>query len=158
MVQEATTVERPSKEQTAARQGSQARKRKASAKRKTSIGKRNAELGRRGEDAAARFLYRRGYEIVERNWTCPAGEADIVARDGETVVFVEVKTRSSCEKGLPSEAVDAEKRERYERIAALFLQGFDVVDVPVRFDIVSIVVIAPDRALIRHHINAFCSA
>ncbi|WP_146001841.1 hypothetical protein [Eggerthella timonensis] len=46
-------------------------------------------------------------------------------------------------------------RDRYERIAALFLQGYDVVDVPVRFDIVSIVVIAPDRAMIRHHINAF---
>ena len=44
---------------------------------------------------------------------------------------------------------------RYERIAALFLQGFDVVDVPVRFDIVSIVAISPDRAMIRHHINAF---
>lgn len=95
------------------------------------------------------------YEIVERNWTCAAGEADIIARDEETVVFVEVKTRSSCERGLPSEAVDAEKRERYERIAALFLQGYDVVDVPVRFDIISLVVIGPDRAMIRHHINAF---
>ncbi len=121
-------------------------------------GKRNADLGRRGEDAAARFLDRRGYEIVERNWTCSAGEADIVARDGDAVVFVEVKTRSSCEKGFPSEAVDAEKRERYERIAAQFLQGYDAVDVPVRFDIVSIVVISPDRAMIRHHINAFCGA
>ena len=70
-------------------------------------------------------------------------------------MFVEVKTRSNTEKGLPSEAVDAGKRRRYERIAALFLQGFDVVDVPVRFDIVSIVAISPDRAMIRHHINAF---
>ncbi|MFR1640991.1 MAG: YraN family protein [Eggerthellaceae bacterium] len=99
-----------------------------------------------------------GYEIVERNWTCAAGEADIVARDGETVVFVEVKTRSSCDKGMPAEAVDAAKRERYERIAALFLQGYDAVDVPVRFDIVSIVAIAPDRALVRHHIDAFGAA
>lgn len=123
--------------------------------RKKPAGVRNADLGRRGEDAAARFLDRRGYEIVERNWTCAAGEADIIARDEETVVFVEVKTRSSCERGLPSEAVDAEKRERYERIAALFLQGYDVVDVPVRFDIISLVVIGPDRAMIRHHINAF---
>ena len=52
-------------------------------------------------------------------------------------------------------AKDEAKRDRYERIAALFLQGFDVVDVPVRFDIVSIVAISPDRAMIRHHINAF---
>lgn len=115
----------------------------------------NIELGKRGEDAAARFLCRRGYDIVERNWTCIAGEADIIARDGDAVVFVEVKTRSSCEKGFPSEAVDASKRERYERIAALFLEHFDVTDVPVRFDVISIVLIAPDRALIRHHINAF---
>ena len=122
-----------------------------------SRGKRNAELGRRGEDAAARFLDRRGYEIIERNWTCIAGEADIIARDGEALVFVEVKTRSSTERGLPSEAVDAEKRDRYERIAALFLQNYAVVDVPVRFDVVALVVVAPDRALVRHHINAFAA-
>ncbi|WP_041238853.1 YraN family protein, partial [Gordonibacter pamelaeae] len=115
----------------------------------------NRELGRRGEDAAARFLDRRGYDIVERNWTCAAGEADIIARDGEALVFVEVKTRSNTEKGLPSEAVDAGKRSRYERIAALFLVDYDVVDVPVRFDVVSIVVVPPDRAFIRHHIGAF---
>ena len=119
------------------------------------IGCRNRELGRRGEDAAARFLDRRGYDIVERNWTCAAGEADIIARDGEALVFVEVKTRSNTEKGLPSEAVDAGKRSRYERIAALFLVDYDVVDVPVRFDVVSIVVVPPDRAFIRHHIGAF---
>lgn len=117
----------------------------------------NIELGKRGEDAAARFLYRRGYEIVERNWTCSAGEADIIARDEEWVVFVEVKTRSSCEKGFPSEAVDPEKRKRYENIAALFLRDYDVVDVPVCFDVVSIVLVAPDRAMIRHHINAYSS-
>ncbi len=115
----------------------------------------NAELGRRGEDAAARFLYQRGYEIVERNWLCPAGEADIIARDGDAVVFVEVKTRTSVEKGLPSEAVDAQKRSRYEKIAALFLRDYEAVNVPVRFDVVSLLVVSPDRALIRHHINAF---
>lgn len=118
-------------------------------------GKANAELGRRGEDAAARFLYRRGYDIVERNWTCAAGEADIIARDGEAVVFVEVKTRTSIEKGLPSEAVNHEKRSKYEKIAAMFLSQYDAVDVPVRFDVVSLLVIDSDRALVRHHINAF---
>lgn len=128
---------------------------KASRGRSKTAGGHNVELGRRGEDAAARFLDRRGYDIVERNWRCAAGEADIIARDNEFVVFVEVKTRSNCDCGLPAEAVNDEKRERYERIAALFLQGYDVVDVPVRFDIISIVVLSSDRALIRHHINAF---
>ena len=158
IMKEAATAEKVSGKQegSAGRPGCE-RKRKQPVKRKP-IGRQNAELGRRGEDAAARFLERRGYEIVARNWTCAAGEADIVARDGETIVFVEVKTRSSCEKGMPSEAVDASKRERYERIAALYLQGCDVVDVPIRYDIVAIVVIAPDRAMIRHHIDAFGAA
>lgn len=125
------------------------------ARQKKPRGKANAELGRRGEDAAARFLYRRGYDIVERNWTCAAGEADIIARDGEAVVFVEVKTRTSIEKGLPSEAVNQAKRSKYEKIAAMFLSQYDAVDVPVRFDVVSLLVIDSDRALVRHHINAF---
>ena len=120
-------------------------------------GELNAELGRRGEDAAARFLYRHGYEILERNWTCAAGEADIIARDGDWVVFVEVKTRTSIDKGFPSEAVDRRKRSKYEKIAALFLAQYDVVDVPVRFDVVSLVVVAENRAMLRHHINAFAA-
>lgn len=117
--------------------------------------KHNIELGRKGEEAAARFLYRRGYEIVERNWKCFAGEADIIARDNDTLVFVEVKTRRDCQKGFPSEAVTKTKRERYERIALAFLSDHDISDVSVRFDVVSLVVIAGKRALIRHHINAF---
>ena len=94
---------------------------------------------------------------MERNWKCAAGEADIIARDGDAVVFVEVKTRSSVEKGLPSDAVDKRKRERYEKIAALFLADYEAVDVPVRFDVVSLLVIGADRALVRHHINAFAA-
>ncbi len=115
----------------------------------------NKELGRKGEDAAVRFLERRGYDIVERNWTCFAGEADIIARDGEAVVFVEVKTRTGASNGLPAEAVTKNKRERYEKIACAFLADYDVVDVPVRFDVVSISLIDTDRAMVRHHIDAF---
>ena len=130
---------------------------KGSKRRDKRKGEENAELGRRGEDAAARFLYPRGNDIVERNWKCAAGEADIIARDGDAVVVVEVKTRSSVEKGLPSDAVDKRKRERYEKIAALFLADYEAVDVPVRFDVVSLLVIGTDRALVRHHINAFAA-
>lgn len=117
--------------------------------------RKHIDLGRRGEDAAARFLEKRGYDIVERNWECFAGEADIVARDAGTLVFVEVKTRSNCDRGFPSEAVNKQKRERYEKIALAYLQDHDVTDIAVRFDVVAIVVISSDRALIRHHINAF---
>ena len=115
----------------------------------------NLDIGRRGENAAVRYLERFGYEIVERNWKCPAGEADIIARDEDSLVFVEVKTRTSIEMGLPSEAVTPEKRSRYEKIAAWYLRDYEFVDIPVRFDIVAILVVAEDRALLRHYANAF---
>lgn len=122
---------------------------------KAKLGKRNLALGRRGEEAAARFLYARGYDILERNWQCFAGEADIIAKDGSCLVFVEVKTRKDTSKGFPSEAVTAEKRQRYEKIALAYVSEFDETDIPVRFDVISIVVVGPERAMIRHTINAF---
>lgn len=117
----------------------------------------NKDLGRRGERAAARFLEARGFKILERNWTCDAGEADIIANHEGDLVFVEVKTRSNLEHGLPDEAVDAAKRSRYERIAAYYLRYCDTVDMPVRFDVVSLLVVGGERALVRHHINAFAA-
>ena len=117
----------------------------------------NIELGRRGEEAAARFLRRRGYQIVERNWKCHAGEVDIIAKDEECLVFVEVKTRLNEDQGVPEEAVTAEKRKRYERIAAAFLKTYDEVDIQIRFDVIGILVLTPDRAMVRHHVNAFGS-
>ena len=116
------------------------------------------ELGRRGEQAAVRFLERKGYEILETNWECFAGEADIISIDEETLVFTEVKTRTSIEKGFPAEAVDAKKRERYEKIAACYLRGYDGPSQRVRFDVISILVISEDRAFLRLHTNAFCAA
>lgn len=115
----------------------------------------NQEIGRRGENAAARYLERVGYEILERNWTCPAGEADIIARDCDTLVFCEVKTRTNINKGFPSEAVTDEKQAKYEKIAAWFLREYEFVDIPVRFDVIALLVIAEDRALIKHYCNAF---
>lgn len=115
----------------------------------------NKRIGKKGEDAAARYLELRGYDIVERNWECPAGEADIVAFEGDTLVFVEVKTRTSFEKGFPSESVTPEKRARYEKIACWYLRDHDYVEMPVRFDIMALLVVAPDRAVVRHYRDAF---
>lgn len=126
-----------------------------SAQEKQPAGRRNKDLGRKGEDAAARYLVQRGYEILERNWTCFAGEADIIARDEEWLVFVEVKTRKNTDKGFPSEAVNERKREKYERIALAYASEYSETEIPVRFDVVSIVVIGKDKAMIRHHMNAF---
>ena len=115
----------------------------------------NRELGRRGEEASVRYLELMGYEILERNWECPAGEADIIALDFDELVFIEVKTRTSFEKGFPSEAVNSKKRDRYERIAAWYLHDSDFVNVHVRFDVMALVVLSPDRAFLRHYKNAF---
>jgi putative endonuclease len=116
---------------------------------------KNKALGRRGEEAAARFLYKRGYEIIERNWKCFAGEVDLIARDGDALVFVEVKTRSDASHGFPSEAVTAKKRDKYERIALAYVSNHDLGEMIVRFDVISVVVCGADRALLKHYINAF---
>ena len=113
------------------------------------------ELGRKGERAAVRFLKNRGFEILETNWVCFAGEADIIALDGSTLCFVEVKTRTGVQKGFPSEAVNAKKRDRYEKIAACYLQTYHETELCVRFDVISILVLSDNHAFLRLHTNAF---
>ena len=97
--------------------------------------------GRIGEDLAHRHLRRNGCTVVARNYRTPSGsgEIDIVAWHGETLVFVEVKTRVSAEFGAPEAAVDSEKRERVLRAAYDYSRRADVPWQEVRFDIVSIV-------------------
>lgn len=119
------------------------------------IGVRNKKLGNRGEIAASYYLELIGYDIVDRNWTCPAGEADIIAWDEDYLVFCEVKTRTSLEKGFPCEAITKKKRHKYELIAAWYLKDHDYLDVPIRFDVIDLLVVASDRAMIRHLKNAF---
>ncbi len=113
------------------------------------------ELGRRGEQAARAFLRRRGLEIVATNWTCPAGEVDIVASDEHELRFIEVKTRRGTGKGFPEEAVDKEKQRKYERIAEYFLQGYESTELSIHFDVIGIITTAPDRAFLRYHRDAF---
>ena len=113
------------------------------------------ELGKKGENAAVKFLERRGYTIVDRNWRCPAGEADIIAFDGDTLVFVEVKTRSDIDKGFPEEAITKTKREKYEKISAYYLRDSNYDELIFRFDVIGILVLGTNKATLRHHINAF---
>lgn len=80
------------------------------------------ELGRMGEELAARALAARSYRIRERNWRCPAGELDIVAEDGDVLVFVEVKTRRGREFGTPEEAVTPAKQAKLIELAAAYVQ------------------------------------
>jgi putative endonuclease len=95
-------------------------------------------LGKTGEDLACRELERRGYEILERRWRQRGGEIDIIARDGPTTVFVEVKARDGSEFGEGGEAVTARKQRRIAQLALLYLARHRLVDTPCRFDVVSI--------------------
>lgn len=103
-----------------------------------------------GESAACGALTKAGLTILERNWRRPTGEIDIIAKDKKTIVFIEVKTRSSLKFGRPAEAVDRSKQMHILRTAMLYLAEKGLEDVPVRFDIVEVL---PDS--IRHLRAAF---
>jgi putative endonuclease len=110
-------------------------------------------LGDRGERAAAHHLRRRGMRIITRNYHTPSGEIDLIARDGDTLVFVEVKTRRT---GQPAEAVTAEKQRRLSLAALRFLHRHGLLEQRARFDIVAIVWPDDDRPpSIKHISNAF---
>jgi putative endonuclease len=95
-------------------------------------------LGDRGEDAAAKFLKRQGYHILARRLDSPLGELDIVAVDGRTVVFVEVKTRRSDDAGRASEAIDQRKERRMTQAALAYLKSNRLLGYSARFDVVAI--------------------
>jgi putative endonuclease len=113
-------------------------------------------LGKQGEDAAAKFLRRQGFRILARSVDSPLGELDIVAVDGRTVVFVEVKTRRSSDAGHPTEAVDSRKEQRMTQAALAYLKANRLLNYAARFDVVAIT--WPEDArqpTIEHYKNAF---
>ena len=101
--------------------------------------------GRRGEDLAHRYLRRQGYKIVARNYRLSSGdaEADLIARDREEVVIVEVKTRETGEFGPPDRAVGEEKRSHLLRVAREYARRTDTPPERVRIDVVAVVLGAP---------------
>lgn len=117
---------------------------------------RRFPLGRRGENAAARHLQRLGYVIVARGHRDNIGEIDLVAVDGRTVVFVEVKTRTSHHAGHPADAVDEAKQRRLTRLALSYLKRHDLLDCSVRFDVIAVTWPARrGRPTIEHFQSAF---
>lgn len=95
-------------------------------------------LGPRGEREAERYLRRRGYRIVARNFKAAGAEIDLVALDGKTLVFIEVKTRLDNGAGTPEEAVDARKQHRLRRAAEVFAARNRASDREMRFDVVAV--------------------
>ena len=95
-------------------------------------------FGRRGEDLACETLRREGYRVVERRFRTRMGELDIIARDGDTMVFVEVKARSGGSFGTPFESVTWRKRRRLCGMAAEYLRAHRLEGAPCRFDVVGV--------------------
>lgn len=96
------------------------------------------QLGRRGEELASAYLQQQGYLILARNWRCPAGEIDIVAREGEFLAFVEVRTRRGDRLGTPEESITPAKQAKLVELAQTYLQEACLLEQSWRIDVVAI--------------------
>jgi len=109
------------------------------------------ELGRRGESIAADYLTSAGHRVIDRNWRCPAGELDLVTIDGDRIVAVEVKTRTSLAFGHPFEAIDRKKLDRLYRLAWAWCKAHGRSAALIRVDAVAVIIGAVgDRPTIEH--------
>jgi len=112
-------------------------------------------VGAYGERVAARHLTEAGLVVLDRNWRCAHGELDIVARDGPTLVFCEVKTRRGDQFGTPAEAVVPAKVRRLRLLATLWVAGAGLRPADIRFDVLSVRPQAAGPALVEHLRGAF---
>ncbi len=114
-----------------------------------------AKRGCAGEIRAARYLRKKGYTILSSNFNCPFGEIDLVAKKQDTLVFVEVKSRSMGQQTLPREAVDLSKQQKIKKASLYYLQQYNE-ESDVRFDVVEVLTDQKKhRAMIHHIENAF---
>jgi putative endonuclease len=112
-------------------------------------------IGTEGEDLAVRFLKKeKGYKIITRNYKTLIGEIDIIAKDGDTIVFIEVKTRTDDAFGYPFEAVNKRKKQKLKNLALLYLKN-QGKESPVRFDVLSILCMENGLKEIEHIKDAF---
>lgn len=112
------------------------------------------EKGKEGEEKAAALLVEKGFEIIERNYRYGKGEIDIVARDKDFLVFVEVKSRESLEYGKPEEAITKRKMSQIRKIAEAYLAEKNITGENIRFDVVAILFLNGEIS-IEHYENAF---
>ncbi len=119
------------------------------------MGRVKGAIGRFGEELAAGWLQDAGLRILDRNWRCAEGEIDIVAADGDTLVFCEVKTRSGTGFGDPAEAVTAAKSARLRRLALRWLAAHGLGWRELRFDVVTVVRRRDADPVVRHLKDAF---
>ena len=96
------------------------------------------EIGKYGEDSVAKYLSEKRYKIINRNFRCKNGEIDIIAKDKDEIVFIEVKTRTNLEYGLPAEAVDKNKKNHIRKVAEYFIYKNDMINNYCRFDVIEV--------------------
>ena len=108
-------------------------------------------FGKVGEKQAVKYLKSQKYKILEKNYTTHLGEIDIICKDKEFTVFVEVKTRATDAFGAPSEAVNKRKQQKYFKVATEYLMRNNLLETPCRFDVVEI-----ENGKINHIKDAFC--
>jgi putative endonuclease len=111
--------------------------------------------GQRGEDLACDLLVKKGYQIVERNYTYGKGELDIIAKDGDVLVFVEVKSRYNLEFGPPELGITKRKQLQVRKVAEAYLHEKDIIDTDCRIDVVAILFRGKEPPKINHILNAF---
>lgn len=111
-------------------------------------------LGKEGERIAERYLIKKGYKLVERNYRCPSGELDLIVLDRRVVVFVEVKTRTGHAFGTPFEAVEFRKQQKMTQVAQYFLAQKGLHQRDARFDVVGISWLGREP-MVEHIENAF---
>jgi putative endonuclease len=107
-------------------------------------------VGKYGEDLAARHFVAAGFTVLARNWRCPVGEIDIVARDGDVLVIAEVKTRRSTAYGTPVEAITRHKLDKLRELALMWLREHPSGGVQVRFDVVGVLLPKSGPAQLEH--------
>lgn len=100
--------------------------------------KERKSLGKAGEELAAKYLRKKKYKIIERNYCCPYGEIDIIALDRKTLVFVEVKAKGSTAFGPPQLAVDEKKQRQISKVALDFIKRKKISRMDMRFDVVAV--------------------
>lgn len=117
--------------------------------------KNKRKTGSEGEEIACEFISKLGYKIVERNYQFGHGEIDIIAKDGDTLVFIEVKYRKNLEYGPPELAITKGKQNLVKRTATAYLWEKEIKDELSRIDVIAILKLPGQRPKINHIINAF---
>ncbi|MDF2532908.1 MAG: YraN family protein [Clostridia bacterium] len=117
--------------------------------------KYNKLLGSFGEDMACSYLQKQGYKILDRNFSCKVGELDIIAMEGDTLAFIEVKCRTGLEYGHPSEAVSYSKQGKIIKAALFFMTKNKLFDYMCRFDVIEVLTDGAKECI---HINLIKNA